>query len=492
MCAQKTNPVGLLEASKSPLIHRELRRARAFSLNNEIVSIHGETGTGKEAFAHAIHSLSPRRDGPFVVVNCGAIPSALIEAELFGHTKGAFSGAFSARKGKFAEAHGGTLFLDEIGELPLEQQVKLLRVLETKKVTPLGSNKEETVDIRVVVATNRDLRKMVEEDRTFRDDLYYRLNVFPLKLPALRERPEDIPALAKHFLSNFLKENEVFAPMELSSSALQVMQGHEWKGNVRALRGEVLRSATEAYIANRTVVMPQDLSFHDPSLEMVEPIERKKGAPSIRTIAIDENELELDMFSVRAIFDAASRVMKPAHLGIFSDIHLRHAEKKLTLNQAAAKYNLSNNGTLKAHLSDARKELRGYLSEEFPGLEKHPVIRDYLYQTEEELGEGYPFYSPEVIDLAKRHDPEQSAWSHILLNRREHAIVTWCLSIPKGRGALKLAYEETQSMQALYKFSGLKTIAFKFSEHAKLAGQLEASFVTPAYEKDMPRQLRVA
>lgn len=203
------------------------------------VLLTGESGTGKELAARAIHFNSPRRDKPFVAINCAAIPEGLLESELFGHVKGAFTGAVADREGRFAQADGGTLFLDEIGDMPLPVQAKILRVLQERSFEPVGGAKTRQVDVRIVAATNKDLQAAVQAGE-FRDDLYYRLNVFPIALPALRERSEDIPALADHFLEalggGMGKKLEGF-----TAAALAAMSNYAWPGNIRELQNCVER-----------------------------------------------------------------------------------------------------------------------------------------------------------------------------------------------------------------------------------------------------------
>lgn len=202
------------------------------------ILILGETGTGKELVARAVHRYGGRRDGPFVPVNCGAIPETLVESELFGHEKGAFSGAQARRFGRFQEADGGTLFLDEVGDLPLSVQVKLLRVLQEREVRPLGGTPVR-VDVRVVAATHRDLEAEVRQGR-FREDLYFRLHVAPLRLPSLRERREDIPALIACFLRRQAADGP---PLEIAAEALRLFQEAPWPGNVRQLENAVRRAS---------------------------------------------------------------------------------------------------------------------------------------------------------------------------------------------------------------------------------------------------------
>ncbi len=209
--------------------------------SDSAVLITGENGTGKEVVARNLHYQGPRAAGPFVTVNCAAIPSELIESELFGHEKGSFTGAFERRTGHFEAAHGGTLFLDEVGDMPLDAQAKVLRALETLEITRVGDSRSIPVDIRVIAATNADLSKAVEE-KTFRLDLFYRLNVVPLRVPALRERREDVPALADYLLGQMAERSGRAAP-GIEPDALALLATHDWPGNVRQLRN-VLEGAS--------------------------------------------------------------------------------------------------------------------------------------------------------------------------------------------------------------------------------------------------------
>jgi two-component system, NtrC family, nitrogen regulation response regulator NtrX len=203
------------------------------------VCILGETGTGKELVARTLHERSPRASGPFITLNCAAVPAELIESELFGHEKGSFTGAAGRHIGKFEQAERGTIFLDEIGDMPLQMQAKLLRVLEENEVERIGGEKPVQVDVRVIVATHRDLSAQVRENK-FRQDLFHRIYVFPLTLPPLRERREDIPALVEHFAAQVSAQNS-WKPVPFTSEALAALQSHSWPGNVRELRNMVER-----------------------------------------------------------------------------------------------------------------------------------------------------------------------------------------------------------------------------------------------------------
>jgi len=226
------------------------------SVSDISVLICGESGTGKEVVAHAIHLQSQRKDNPFVVVNCGAIPENLLESELFGHEKGAFTGAHVQKRGKFELAHTGTLFLDEIGELAPPLQVKLLRFLQDRKIERVGSTQHIEVDVRIIAATNRNLKKDME-NHLFREDLYYRLKVVPLDMPPLRDRKEDIIPLAQHFLKRFCKEHRK-PPVTLSPEAEGALLMHPWPGNVRELENLISRSVV---LSPRSVLKPSDLGF---------------------------------------------------------------------------------------------------------------------------------------------------------------------------------------------------------------------------------------
>jgi formate hydrogenlyase transcriptional activator len=204
------------------------------------VLVQGETGTGKEVIARAIHDSGPRQRGPFVGLNCAAIPVALLESELFGHERGAFTGAVTQTIGRFQAAHGGTLFLDEIGDLPLELQPKLLRVLQEQQYERLGSSRTLHADVRVIAATNQDLWQMVEE-KTFRADLYYRLSVFPIRLPSLREREDDIPSLVWHFVQRYSRQMGKSID-EVPDQVMGILRSHHWPGNIRELQNFVERS----------------------------------------------------------------------------------------------------------------------------------------------------------------------------------------------------------------------------------------------------------
>ena len=226
----------------SKAVHQLKQTIQTIAATNSTVVILGESGTGKELVARALHECSPRAEEPFVSINCGAFPETLLESELFGYVKGAFTGANSNRQGLFESAHGGTIFLDEIGEMSLTMQVKLLRVLQEMKVRPVGGSAEVSIDVRVIAATNRDLQRMVEE-KTFREDLYYRISVIPIEVAPLRHRKEDIPLLANHFLKRFAPAvgREI---NRIEPNSLARLCEYDWPGNVRQLENAMERAVT--------------------------------------------------------------------------------------------------------------------------------------------------------------------------------------------------------------------------------------------------------
>jgi len=237
-----------------------LTQVEAVAPTNATILIAGETGTGKEVIARAIHELSPRRGRNLVKVNCAAMPAGLLESELFGHQRGAFTGALNSHMGRFALADRGTLFLDEIGDLPLELQPKILRVLQEREFEPVGSTRTTKVDVRIVAATNRDLRQMVQ-DGEFREDLYYRLNIFPISLPPLRERKKDIPELVRYFVEQFATSMDKLIET-IPEETMRSILTHSWPGNIRELQNYVARGVI---LSNDGVFEPAELETFEPS-----------------------------------------------------------------------------------------------------------------------------------------------------------------------------------------------------------------------------------
>jgi len=246
-----------------------LAQVEAVAPTNATILITGETGTGKEVIARAIHELSPRRNRNLVKVNCAAMPAGLLESELFGHERGAFTGAFNSHVGRFALADRGTLFLDEIGDMPLELQPKILRVLQEREFEPVGSTRTTKVDVRIVAATNRDLRQMVQ-DGEFREDLYYRLNIFPISLPPLRERKRDIPELVRYFVGQFAASMDKIIET-IPEKTMGAILRHLWPGNIRELQNYVARG----------VILSTDGVFEPAELEKLEPALTEISNPTL-------------------------------------------------------------------------------------------------------------------------------------------------------------------------------------------------------------------
>ncbi len=231
--------------TRSPAMERVIELGKRAAKSQIPILIEGESGVGKELIARAIQGTSDRKAKPFITVNCGAIPEKLVESILFGHEKGAFTGANERHAGKFQEANGGTLFLDEVGELPPDIQVKLLRALQDGEIDPIGSRRPVKVDFRLISATNRSLAKLVESG-DFREDLYYRLNVFPIRVPPLRERPEDIPELARHFMARIAAEEGKAHLRSVAPAAMALLTAYDWPGNIRQLENAVFRAVVLA------------------------------------------------------------------------------------------------------------------------------------------------------------------------------------------------------------------------------------------------------
>ena len=258
MAERRGAPRIIGEDAKLRHVLQQLHRAAA---TDATVLLEGESGTGKELFARGLHALSPRADAPFVAINCAAIPDTLLETELFGHEKGAFTGAVARKAGRFELAHRGTLFLDEIGDLPLALQAKILRALEEKRFERVGGTQSLHVDVRVVAATNRNLKQRVAE-RQFREDLFFRLSVFPIQIPPLRERSQDVVILARHFVDRFCRDLNK-RPLTLSTAALDELNTYSWPGNVRELQNCIERAVI---LCDGETIQPRhlNLSFRHP------------------------------------------------------------------------------------------------------------------------------------------------------------------------------------------------------------------------------------
>jgi len=291
---------------QSPPIKAVREQVHKVASSSSSVLIYGESGTGKELVARAIHYQSRRSKGPFVKVNCGALPTGLVESELFGHERGAFTSAVRSKKGKFELAEGGTIFLDEIGDIPLETQVRLLRVLQEKQFDRVGGEQPIDVDVRVLGATNRPLKRMVKEG-TFREDLFYRLEVIPLTLPPLRERREDIELLVKHFTQKKYKEMNI-PPKRLTKEALAGLKSYPWPGNVRELENVIERTMV--------LVDGEEIGYHDLPLTFAEGIaEERDAANDDGSLLLNErlDEVERDLIA-RAMEEAQHVKTKAALL----------------------------------------------------------------------------------------------------------------------------------------------------------------------------------
>lgn len=271
--------------SSDPSMDRVLRIGKKASTSQIPVLIEGESGVGKELIAKAIQSNSDRSEKPFITVNCGALPENLVESLLFGHEKGAFTGASEKHIGKFVEANGGTLFLDEVGELPIDLQVKLLRAIQEGVIDPIGAKKPVEVDIRLISATNRDLIAEVKEGR-FREDLYYRLNVLPMRIPPLRDRPSDIPALVFHFVKKFCREEKRNDISAVNPQLMQALVAHDWPGNIRELENAVFRAIVLCEGDELTLDDFPQIATQMPEFDLQETVATIQAIPTSQTPSI--------------------------------------------------------------------------------------------------------------------------------------------------------------------------------------------------------------
>ncbi|CAN5889662.1 hypothetical protein BH11MYX2_BH11MYX2_31590 [soil metagenome] len=295
----------------SPPMQQGFRKVEKISVTDISVLITGETGTGKELIAREVHNRSPRATKPFVTINCGAIPENLLESELFGHVKGAFTGAVANKQGKFQAADGGTLFLDEIGEMPVELQVKLLRALQEKVVYRVGDTRPETVDIRILAATNRELEKEIAGGR-FREDLYYRLNVVNVELPPLRARGDDVLVIARYLLSRYSREYDAKVK-GFSPNAAVAIRKHNWPGNIRELENRIKKAIV---LCESTVIGPDDLGLNGDTL------------PTILTLADAKDKFQRDYINEILALNNGNRTKTARDLGVDPRTVFRHLEKE--------------------------------------------------------------------------------------------------------------------------------------------------------------------
>lgn len=314
------NPYEEIITNNDQLI-RELNKAKKAAKSNATIIINGESGTGKELLAKAIHHSSKRKDNNFVAVNCGAIPENLFESHLFGHTKGAFTGAVADKIGKLEYADGGTIFLDEIGELPLNMQVKLLRVIQERKISKIGSNKVQLIDVRIIAATNKDLSEMVKKG-TFREDLYYRLNVIPIHLISLRERSEDIPLLLDYFKNIYCEENGL-EKIEFSEKSIEALCSYDWPGNIRELKNQVERMII---LSSDETIEFSDLApiitniYYEQSQKRANNFIQSNLEGKLESFDVYEKEIYRKAYEIYGSFNAAGKALGVTHKTVASKL----------------------------------------------------------------------------------------------------------------------------------------------------------------------------
>ncbi|MBI3604591.1 MAG: sigma-54-dependent Fis family transcriptional regulator [Nitrospirae bacterium] len=298
---------------RAPKMRSLFRLIKMVSYSNTTILINGESGTGKELIARAIHYNSPRKDRPFVTVDCGALPETLLESELFGHVKGSFTGAINNKKGLFEEASGGTLLLDEIGDTTLAFQSKLLRVLQENEIRPVGSNKNIKVDARVVAATNKDLRELVKK-KVFREDLYYRLAVVPVMIPSLKERKEDIPLLVDHFIKKYCEQNHL-SLKQISPQVMKIMIDYPWHGNVRELENVIER----AVLISQGPEIKLDTLFNDQAPEE-EALHSLQETTHVAVQMVEREEIAVAMKKANGNRTQAARLLGISRATLYNKI----------------------------------------------------------------------------------------------------------------------------------------------------------------------------
>lgn len=314
------NPYENIISRNNELI-RELIKAKKASKSEATIMINGESGTGKEILANEIHNSSNRSENPFVAVNCGAIPENLFESHLFGHKKGSFTGAIEDKVGKIECANGGTLFLDEIGELPLNMQVKLLRVIQERRITKVGCNCSKNVDIRIIAATNRDLNKMVENGK-FREDLFYRLNVIPIKLIPLRKRKNDVSLLVEYFKNIYVEKNKM-ADLKIEKSVIKALEIYEWPGNIRELKNIIERMIV---LKTGDTIRYSDLPYgiiniyEENRQQKVKNLINYKFDGSLEKFSVYEKEIYKQAYELHGSFNSAAKALGVNHKTVASKL----------------------------------------------------------------------------------------------------------------------------------------------------------------------------
>lgn len=458
--------------SRAQVLQPILKRATIGAGLSIPILIEGATGTGKEVLANTIHEMS-KRPGKMIAVNCAAIPADLAEAEFFGHQKGAFTGAVTVREGYFRAANKGTLFLDEVGELALPMQAKLLRVLQEKKVKPVGSDEEHAIDVRIITATNCDLDAMVEEGK-FREDLLFRLNVLSLHMPSLADRPEDIPELTRHFLS-LHEKNHGFPSITIDENAVVKLQQFGWPGNIRQLSNVIASSAINAIAEGRYEILSSDIELEKAVKKPVKSIAPKtengssdvkmsSGPYVVNKSIITDAELRmlaLESPSARIIFKAACDSMSKVELRAYSSIILRHASEKISPEKLADMEGLSE-GIIRDALIKGRIAVSTKLREGgYDDLVDGPVLRKRTYQSPDQDGRLYSYFNETIIQSLSPEDAQKVKAASLLLNRRDYHQVCWFMTTPSH--IRRKAFAATPEL-ASTNYGGVKKAVETFQE----------------------------